>query len=108
VTREIRVQAAPDELEELRRMLIDDLGDDVELSEVASQGPGGLREPVLIGLVVALGGPRVVQAVVEVIDRWMAHRERMQGLKTFELALLEDKAKPITLDQLRELGKAWR
>jgi hypothetical protein len=46
--------------------------------------------------------------VVEVIDRWMAHRERMQGLKTFELALLEDKAKPITLDQLRELGKAWR
>jgi hypothetical protein len=99
---QLRIEGAPEDLEEIRRQLFAELGDDLELDEMSSQGAGELREPVLIGLVVALGGPQVVKGVVKVLDRYMLHRERMRAL---DLAFLREKPEPVTLADVQSLAR---
>jgi len=98
---QLKIEAPPDDLEALRAMLRDELGDAVDVEEMGSQGIGELREPILIALVIALGGPKLTRAVAGVIDRWMTHRERLRELDVVELSLLRDSPQRITVETLK-------
>ena len=103
MTEQIRVEADPEALESLRAELLAQFGDELDMQEISSMAPGELREPILIGLVIALGGPKLVAGVVDAIDRWLRHRERTKALD-MRFALLREKAEPVTLDELRTLS----
>jgi hypothetical protein len=77
---EIQIQASPDDLEDLRQFLYQEASD-IELQEISSTAPGELREPILISLIVALGGPVVVTGFVEIVKRWMEHRENIRKME---------------------------
>lgn len=108
---EVKIQATPEELEELRKFIFDEMGDSIDLQEIASTEAGELREPLLIAIIVALGGPAVVTGFVEVMNRWMEHREKMEELHNkHELLklqlLLEANSRDISLNDLVILSEA--
>lgn len=57
------IRGEPGDLEELRRAIENEVGPDARLHPVTSAQAGELREPILIGLIVALGGPAVTYAI---------------------------------------------
>jgi hypothetical protein len=107
---EVKVQATPEELEELRNFIFNEMGDSIDLQEIASAQPGELREPLLVAIIVALGGPAVVKGFVEVMNRWMEHREKIEELRSkHELLklqlLLETESRDILLNDLMVLAE---
>ena len=103
---DLRIEGPPEAMQDLRSFLAQETPPDLDLDteEITSSAPGELREPLLIGLIVALGGPRAVREVRAMIGRWLTHRERMYELETIRLNLLEEGAppQPVTLEQLGE------
>lgn len=90
---EIRIEGDAALLEGLRDEIFKGLGENAEVRDVTSVRPGELREPFLVALVVALGGPAVVKGVVEIVKAYLAHRESMQKLnydQQVRLILLKD------------------
>ena len=65
---EIKIEGDTTLLNDLRKELSKKLGKDSEVRDVISTAPGELREPVLVSIVVALGGPAVVTGVVKIIQ----------------------------------------
>ena len=115
---ELEIEAAPEELEELRQLILNELGEKVDLQEVTSARAGELREPVLISLVVALGGPAVVTGVVSALKAWYKHREEMakqhrsqklEQLKLAKFSLLSGAVrKELTVDEVLKLAREAR
>jgi hypothetical protein len=101
---DLRIEGPPAAMRDLRDFLAAETPPDLDLDpeEITSSKPGELREPVAIGLIVALGGPRAVREVREMLSRWLTHRERMYQIETIRLHLLEDDgpAKEVTLEEL--------
>jgi Effector Associated Constant Component 1 len=103
---ELQIEASADDLRDLRRMLEDELGDKADVLPLSSIAPGELREPLLIGLVVALGGPLVVESAATIISRWMEHRENMKDKELARLKLLVDgRSKQISVNELKAMAK---
>lgn len=84
--RDLLIEGSPADLEELRQQIERGLGRDAHLEPVTSSADGEYREPFLIGLIVALGGPPVVKGVVDIINRFMEHREQMKKLANAQQA----------------------
>jgi hypothetical protein len=74
------IEGHPTELEWLRREIEKELGPDAELEAVPAQDADELREPIIISLIVALGGPVIVEAVSGILQRRYQHKEEMQRL----------------------------
>lgn len=77
---DLTIKGNPAELEWLRQEIERTLGSEAELEAVASQDTIELKEPLLIGLVVALGGPAIVEAIRDVLKRRYAHLAEMEAL----------------------------
>ena len=106
---ELQIEASAEDLNLLRRMLDDELGEEADVQPLSSTAPGELREPVLIGLVVALGGPVIGKSVASVISRWMEHREKMKDKEAAHLKLLvEGRSKGISVKELKTLAETAR
>lgn len=90
-------------------MLEDELGEQADVQPLSSTAPGELREPLLIALVVALGGPVIVKSVAAVVSRWMEHREKMKDKELANLKLLIDgRSKQISVKELKALAGATK
>jgi hypothetical protein len=112
------IRASAADLEELRRRIELEVGRDARLEPVTGAQAGQLREPILIALIVALGGEQLTRAVAEVIKRYLDHKERMQQLaddraakdadRQVTLALLgaDDTEQPTTVAELMLLADA--
>jgi len=74
------IEGHPAELEWLRREIDAKVGADAQLEVVPSQDTDELREPIIISLIVALGGPAIVSAVRDVLKRRYQHKEEMKRL----------------------------
>src|SRR5262249_12009348 len=85
---ELQIEASSEDLSALRRQLEEELGEQLDVQELSSTAPGELREPVLIGLVVAMGGAAVTRGVVSVVKAWMKHREVMKDKELAKLKML--------------------
>lgn len=104
----------PDDLEALRQDIEKEIGRAARLEAVTNAQAGELREPVLIALIVALGGPVITKAITDIIKRHMEHVERMSELANERIAAKhkhdlamavidhEDVEHPITLNELLE------
>jgi hypothetical protein len=113
---ELKIEAKPESLEELRQMLESELGDGVNVQEISSSATTELREPLLIALIVAMGGPVVVKQAAGVIKRWMQHQETLTDLSVkaqksaqqFELAklrlLTQKDARTISIEDLESFS----
>ena len=76
------IDGHPAELEWLRREIDRELGPDAQLEAVPSQDADELREPIIISIIVALGGPTVVTAIRDILKRRYEHKEELRRLDT--------------------------
>lgn len=85
VEEEIRVEGPPEVLEGLRRELLADAGDGVEVQPLSRAVPGELREPILTGLLISFTSMTAVaiRTAGLIIERWMTHRERKELLRIY-------------------------
>ena len=74
------IEGHPAELEWLRREIDEKVGPDAQLEAVPSQDSDKLSEPIIISLIVALGGPVIVESVAAIIQRRYKHKEEMRRL----------------------------
>jgi hypothetical protein len=110
---ELRITGDTQALEELREALYKEIPN-VDLQEINEMKPGELGEASLEALIVDLGGPELTRSVVEVIEQWMKHREKMELLRLTKFYLeQEGKRKEIALRELAETpetlkpGQGW-
>jgi len=90
-----------DDLIELHKYLLSELDDSIDLQEINEISPGFNREPLLIALVVALGGPVVTKQIVGLIKEWLRlrHKEKMAKLSILSM----DGKREVTLEELEGL-----
>ena len=74
---DLLIEGDPRELEAIRVEIERELGREAMLETVTSAQPGQMREPILVGVIVALGGPVIVRAVVEILRNRQIHAEEM-------------------------------
>jgi len=74
------IEGQPAELEWLRTEIERTLGSEAGLEAVPAQDGDEMKEPLLIAVIVALGGPEIVRAVTEIVARRYEHAEEMQRL----------------------------
>jgi|GEM_PF-4959087 len=85
VEEEIRVEGPPEVLEGLRRELLADAGDGIEVQPLSRGVPGELREPILTGLLISFTSMTAVaiRTAGSIIERWMTHQERKELLRIY-------------------------
>jgi hypothetical protein len=106
---ELQIEAPAKDLEDLRQLLLKEAGGRIDLQEISSAGAGELREPVLTSIIIALGGPAVVTAVVAIVKRWADHREAMRQSELAKFRLLSQAtAKDLTLKDVLALAEEAR
>jgi hypothetical protein len=99
---ELKIEMKPEDLLDLRSFLIEHSNKEINLQEITSQSAGFQREPLIIAIVVALGGPIIVKEIAGLLKEWMKikHEEKMM-----KLSLLTNKGKrEITLEELKKIN----
>jgi hypothetical protein len=81
MTMDLIIEGQPEELEWLRREIERALGSEAQLEAVPDQDQEEMKEPLLIALIVALGGPKIIEGVRDIVARRYEHREEMQRLE---------------------------
>lgn len=98
---EIKVEMPSEELAEFRNFLLEKGSEELELQEIHEVSSGFQREPILIALVVALGGPVLVTEFVSLAKEWLQlrHEEKMIKLKI----LSANGSKQVSLSELEAI-----
>jgi hypothetical protein len=76
---DLRIEASHDDLVKLKEALYTAV-DDVDLQEDTELKMGQHGEPLLIGLVVALGGATLTREVLRTVRHWMDERAKEKKL----------------------------
>jgi hypothetical protein len=84
------IEGHPAELEWLQGEIEKQIGRDAHVEPVTEQDPDKLSEPITVAIIVALGGPKIVKAVRDVLKRRYQHIEEMKQL---DVQLRESKMK---------------
>jgi len=74
------IEGQPAELEWLRKEIDRELGPQAQLEAVPSQDSEEMNEPLLVALIVALGGPVIVESIKEILERRYQHLEEIRRL----------------------------
>jgi hypothetical protein len=82
------IEGHPAELEWIRREVERELGARADLEAVPSRDAEELREPLIIGLIVSLGGPAIVTSLVSILKRRWENQEEMERIRN-ELRIAE-------------------
>ena len=104
---QLKIEMPSNDLKDLRSFLLN-AGDELEVEELNEITPGFNREPIVIALIVALGGPIVTQQVVSLIKEWLKVRHEDKNLqheeKLVKLSLLSNDGKrQVTLKELQSV-----
>ncbi len=96
------IDAKPEVLDEFRKFVFDESSEIARaLRPINQQSPGFNREPIVIGLVVALGGPVVVKEVCKLANRYLelkSQREAQQHqTEILRLLLEQDDGKKVSV-----------
>lgn len=75
------MEGRPAELEWLRKEIDGELGAEAELEAVPLQDGENLNEPLLVAVIVALGGPAIVKSVQGILERRYQHLEEIRRLE---------------------------
>jgi hypothetical protein len=76
------IKGHPAELERLRQEIELEVGAEAQLEAVPAQDDENLSEPILIALIVALGGPTVTRAVRDILMRRYENKEKMLSINS--------------------------
>ena len=99
---DLRIEASHEDLVELKESLYKAI-DEVDLQEDTELKVGEHGEPILTGLIVALGGATLTREVLRTIRHWMDNRLKQDKLETIRLYLEDtDGSRDITLEKLME------
>jgi hypothetical protein len=108
----LHIEGSQEALEEFRKFIFDESPELARaIRPINMQSPGIQREPIVISLVVALGGPVIVKELCSLAKRYLdlvSEREKqVHQTKTLKLLLeQEDRSKrEVTFEQLLELYK---
>jgi hypothetical protein len=82
------IEGDPAELEWLRRQIESDVGSEAEVEQIPDRTGEELREPLTVALIVALGGPKLIQAIADVLKRRYQHQEEIERIRA-ELRVAE-------------------
>jgi len=74
------IEGQPAELEWLRKEIDRELGPQAQLEAVPSQDSEEMNEPLLVALIVALGGPVIVESIKGILERRYQHLEEIRRL----------------------------
>jgi hypothetical protein len=98
---ELMIEMPREDLKDLRSFLLEKGPDNLDVQDLNQISPGVQREPILIALVIALGGPVVTKQIVSLIKDWLAmkHEERMLKLNL----LSKNGKREVTLEELQSL-----
>jgi hypothetical protein len=103
---DLLIEGDRESLEWLREEIESRLGRQAELEPTYELRSGAFSEPILIALIVALGGRELTLAIRDIIARRYEHLEKMRQLEqaqNLKLKLLdEDTERAISLEQLPE------
>lgn len=83
---EIKIEMASEDLADFRNFLLEKGSDELEPQEINEVSPGFQREPIIISLVVVLGGPVIVKEFVSLAKEWLQLRQE-ERLRRFEMKL---------------------
>jgi hypothetical protein len=78
---DLLIEGDPVELQAIRSEIERSVGSEAQIEPINSIVSGELREPILIGVIVALGGPAIVRSVVKILRDRYAHVEAMERLE---------------------------
>jgi len=102
--RDLRIKANHEDLAQLKEALYATV-DDIDLQEDTELRVGQHGEPLLIGLVIALGGATLTREILLTIRHWIDERAKERKLGTIELYIKEGggSSRNITLEELMKL-----
>jgi hypothetical protein len=102
---EVRIAMPPQDLADFRDYLLTH-GSNLDPEEIHEISPGFNREPIIIALVVALGGPVVTRQFAGLIKRWLELRSAERLARIQVLARLAGGGKrELTVAEINELAK---
>jgi len=78
----VRIEASNEALIELRALLYKEVKT-VDLTEDTQVTSGSHGEPVLVGIIIALGGATLTKEIFKTIRAWMKHRETHELIKVY-------------------------
>lgn len=78
---EVRVEMSADDLKSFRKFLVERGTGDLEPYDITDPSAGHQREPILIAIIVALGGPAAVASFVSLAKVWIQEREKTKRLE---------------------------
>jgi len=78
---EIKVLMPPEELSDFRNFLLDRGSEELEPQRIHEISGGFAREPIIIGLVVAFGGPILVKQFASLAKAWLELRSKERVAK---------------------------
>ena len=97
---DLRIEAGHKDLAALKEALYASIND-VDLQEDTELRTGQHGEPLLIGLVVALGGATLTREILQTVRHWMAERTKEKKLEAIKLYIQDGSGtRDITLEQL--------
>lgn len=99
----IRIEASDAALIELREHLYEAIGT-VDLTEDTQVTSGSHGEPVLVAIIVALGGATLTKEVFKTVRAWMKHRENLELIKVYRE--LGGASIPMTTEQIADSAEA--
>lgn len=99
---EIRIEEmSAEEFKDLRNFLLERGSDEIEPQEIHDMSPGFQKEPIIIALVVALGGPVIVRQVVSLVKEWLRLRYKERDTKMKIIAKhAEGRKQEVSLSEL--------
>ena len=103
---DLRIEASHEALSDLKRALYDAVSD-VDLQEDAELKMGQHGEPILIALVVALGGATLTRQILMTIRHWLDTRIKQQQLDVIKMYLAGPHGtRDVTLEELMKTAGA--
>jgi hypothetical protein len=99
----VRIEASNAALIELRELLYEAV-ETVDLTEDTQVTSGSHGEPVLVAIIVALGGATVTKEIFRTVRAWMKHREALELIKIYRE--LGDTSNLMSLDEITDAAGA--
>ena len=97
------VEASPEDLAELKAILYENVKD-VDVVDSTETKTGEHGEPILIALVIALGGPVITREVMKTVRHWLDVRKTRAKLEVVKFAIERGASiTPLSIEQLEQL-----
>jgi hypothetical protein len=92
----------PEDLSDFRTFILNS-SDKIDPQEIHSISAGFEKEPILISLIIALGGPVIVKELVSLTKEWISlrHHEKMMKMK-IEAKFTNGDSKEISITELED------